>query len=45
MYDKEIILNILNNIKWSIETILKRSDKIHCYEDFLKDDTGREKLR
>jgi uncharacterized protein with HEPN domain len=44
MYDKEIVINVLNNIKWSIETILKRSDKIDNYEDFLKDDTGREKL-
>ena len=44
MYDKEIIIEILNNIEWSINLIISRSSNIHNYEDFFKDDEGLTKL-
>lgn len=44
MYDKEIIIEILNNIEWSINLIISRSSDIHNYEDFFKDDEGLTKL-
>lgn len=44
MYDKEIVLELLKNIEWSIRLILKRSNEIESYEDFVKDDDGLTKL-
>ena len=44
MYDKDLILSISKNIDWSLEQILKRFRSIQSSEDFLKDDTGLEKL-
>lgn len=44
MYDKEIIIEILNNIEWSINLIISRSSDIHNYEDFFNDDEGLTKL-
>ncbi|MBU0557982.1 MAG: DUF86 domain-containing protein [Bacteroidetes bacterium] len=44
MYDKEIVIEILKNIEWSIRVILKRSNEINSYEDFIKDDEGLTKL-
>lgn len=43
-YDKELVLEILNNAAWSIGIILKRSHEIKSFDDFLKDDDGLEKL-
>jgi len=43
-YDKELVLEIINNIAWSVDVILKRSSEIKSYEDFLKNDDGLEKL-
>lgn len=43
-YDKELVLEILRNIEWATGVILKRSRNIKSYDDFLKDDTGLEKL-
>ncbi|MDP3832204.1 MAG: DUF86 domain-containing protein, partial [Ignavibacteriaceae bacterium] len=43
-FDKELVLGILNNIAWSVGVILKRSNQIKSYDDFLKNDDGLEKL-
>ncbi|MEW6053109.1 MAG: DUF86 domain-containing protein [Nitrospirota bacterium] len=44
MYDKSLIISIFKNISWSLEQITKRFQHIQSSEDFLKDDTGLEKL-
>ncbi len=44
MYDKELIIEIFRNITWSMEQIIKRFHVIKSSDDFLKDDTGLEKL-
>jgi len=38
MYDKELIIEILKNITWSLEQIIKRFQIIKSSDDFLKDD-------
>lgn len=44
MFDKEIIIELLNNVEWSINLIINRSSDIHNYEDFLTDDEGLTRL-
>jgi len=44
MYDKELVVSILKNILWSLEQIAKRFQSIQSSVDFLKDDSGIEKL-
>ncbi len=44
MYDRDILINILTNILWSIDQILKRFHGIKSYEDFINDDAGLQKL-
>src|SRR3989338_548798 len=44
MYDKELIIEILKNIAWSLEQIIKRFKAIKSSDDFLKDDIGFERL-
>ena len=44
MYDKELVVSILKNILWSLEQIDKRFQSIQSSVDFLKDDSGIEKL-
>jgi len=44
MYEKELIVDILNNVLSSMEQVLRRFQVIRSSEDFVKDDVGREKL-
>ena len=44
MYDKDLVVSILKNILWSLEQIAKRFQSIQSSVDFLKDDSGIEKL-
>ena len=44
MYDKELVVSILKNILWSLEQIAKRFQSIQSSVDFLKEDSGIEKL-
>jgi len=44
MYDKYLVVGILKNILWSLEQIAKRFQSIQSSVDFLKDDSGIEKL-
>jgi len=44
MYDKELVVDILKNIVWSLDQITKRFQAIKSSDDFLKDDLGLEKL-
>jgi hypothetical protein len=44
MYDKELVLEILKNIIWSIDQVTKRFQAIESSDDFIKDDNGLEKL-
>lgn len=44
MYDKELVIDILENIRWSINQIAKRFQAIGSVDDFIKDDNGLEKL-
>jgi uncharacterized protein with HEPN domain len=44
MFDVELVREILKNIIWSVDQILLRSKEIESYEQFLRDDTGLEKL-
>lgn len=39
-YDKEVVLNILNRILASIESIEDRSKPYHCSDDFLVNPVG-----
>lgn len=44
MYDKELVIEILRNIVWSIDRITKRFQTIRSSDDFIKDDEGFDKL-
>lgn len=44
MYDKKLVSQILTNIEWSIEKILKRSEEINNYEQFIISELGLQKL-
>ena len=44
MYDKDLIVENFKNIAWSLEQISKRFQAIQSSDDFIKDDTGLEKL-
>ena len=44
MYDKELVVEILRNIAWSIDQVTKRFQAIRSSDDFTKDDEGLEKL-
>ena len=39
-YDKELVLNLLENMIISTDKILKRNQDIQCIEDYLKDDNS-----
>ena len=41
---QEVILSILEDIRYSLELIEKRFTSIQCMDDFLDDDSGLEKL-
>jgi uncharacterized protein with HEPN domain len=43
-YDKELVVDILNDIIWSLDQISKRFQGIRSSDDFIKDDLGLEKL-
>jgi len=44
MYDRELVIDILKNINWSLEQITKRFQIVQSSDDFIKDDIGLEKL-
>ena len=44
MFDRELVLADLKNILWALEQIHKRFDVIASPDDFVKDDSGLEKL-
>jgi len=45
MSDNQLMtLSTLEDIKFSIELIVKRFEKIECSDDFLADENGLEKL-
>jgi uncharacterized protein with HEPN domain len=44
MYDRELVIDILKNILWSLEQIIKRFQPIKSPDDFIKEDVGLEKL-
>jgi uncharacterized protein with HEPN domain len=44
MYDKDLIVENFKNIAWSLEQISKRFQAIQSSDDFIKNDTGLEKL-
>lgn len=44
MYDIALVIDILKNIDWSLDQILKRFASIKSSEDFIADDDGLEKL-
>lgn len=44
MFDKELVVDILKNIIWSIEQITRRFQSIRASDDFERDDLGHEKL-
>ena len=44
MYDRELVIDILKNINWSLEQVTKRFQIIQSSDDFIKDDIGLEKL-
>jgi uncharacterized protein with HEPN domain len=44
MYEKGLIVDILNDVLSSMERVLGRFQVIRSSEDFVKDDVGREKL-
>lgn len=43
-YDRELVIDILNDILWALNQIQKRSQKITTASDFLDNDEGLEKL-
>lgn len=43
-YDRDLALEILYQILWSAQTIMKRFEPIQTAEDFVKSETGMEKL-
>ena len=44
MYDRELVIDILKNINWSLKQITKRFQIVQSSDDFIKDDIGLEKL-
>ncbi len=44
MFDKDLIVETMKNIAWSLEQISKRFQAINSSDDFVKDDIGTEKL-
>ena len=44
MYDRELVIEILKSINWSLEQVTKRFQTIQSSGDFIKDDVGLEKL-
>lgn len=44
MYDKDLIVENLRNITWSLDQISKRFQAIESSDDFIKNDIGLEKL-
>jgi uncharacterized protein with HEPN domain len=44
MFDRELVLADLTNILWALDQISKRFAVISSAEDFIRDDTGLEKL-
>ncbi len=44
MYDKDLIVENLRNITWSLDQISKRFQTIESSDDFIKNDIGLEKL-
>lgn len=44
MYDSELVKDILGNILWAIDQIVKRFEGIKRSDDFLKDDAGLQTL-
>lgn len=44
MYDRAILLGLFRKILWSVEQIGKRIEPFRSGNDFLKSDTGLEKL-
>lgn len=43
-FDKELVLEILNQLNSSCDLIITRTDSINKFQDFVKDDIGLEKL-
>ena len=41
---KEMLLSTLEDVKYSLELILKRANNINSSDDFLKDENGLQKL-
>ncbi|MFH1258628.1 MAG: DUF86 domain-containing protein [Elusimicrobiota bacterium] len=44
MYNKELIIEIFKNIDWALEQIDKRFQGVRSCVDFIKDDSGLEKM-
>lgn len=44
MYEKEVVIDLFNNILWALEQIDIRFKPIHTSDDFLDSDVGLEKL-
>ena len=44
MYDNELVIDILKNIDWSLNQIIKRFSNIKSSEDFIINDDGLAKL-
>jgi hypothetical protein len=44
MYDKDLVIDIIKNINWSLGQIQKRFKGITTSDDFIRDDSGLEKL-
>lgn len=44
MFDSCLVTDILHQIEWSLVQIAKRFSVMHAPEDFVANDTGREKL-
>lgn len=44
MFDKRLVLEILQQIEWSIKTVQKRFRPIETVDDFTESDAGLEKL-
>ena len=44
MYDKDLVIDIIKNIIWSLDQIQKRFKGITTSDDFIRDDSGLEKL-
>lgn len=44
MYDRELLIENFRNIAWALDQIITRFSVIQSSDDFLKDDSGLEKL-